>query len=450
MGTTSLVESHAGPDPERFPVRTWLISFAGWMFDFYDLVLFSFLLIPIGYDLHLSDSEEAVMLGTALGASGVGGVLFGYVSDRVGRKRAMTWTILLFSLGTALTALATGPLTLLLCRFLTGLGVGGEWAVGHALLAESAPPRMRGRAAALLQTGEPVGVGLAAVVGLLVAPLIGWRAAFLASSGSAVLALMTRRFLPESALWEKQEQKPSLAAAIRLMSRLHLWGVLFKGWVLGLLKLGTYWTCYIWLPRFLQEEFHQPIGRSVLWILTAQLGQLLGMLAFGFVADHYGRRRAFTAFSLLTAAALYPLAFHWSWLLTRPLFFWLDLFALGLGAGCTAGFGALLAELFPTQVRNFAMGATYNGARGVQFFAPLVVAAFVSVCGLTGGLGVPLVLALATAGWVWMLPETHARDLGRIAGSTRGIGLTCLRRESLLAVRLTGRETAAGRSRRGA
>jgi MFS family permease len=172
---------------------------------------------------------------------------------------------------------------------------------------------------------------------------------------------------------------------------------------------------YTWLPKFLQNQFHQPVGRSALWILTAQLGQLLGMVVFGSVADRYGRRRAFAGFSLLTAAALYPLAFHWQWLLPRPACFWADLFALGLGSGCTAGFGALLAELFPTRVRNFAMGATYNGARGVQFFAPLVVSAFVSAYGLAGGLGVPLVLALATAAWVWTLPETRARDLARVA-----------------------------------
>jgi MFS family permease len=118
---------------------------------------------------------------------------------------------------------------------------------------------------------------------------------------------------------------------------------------------------------------------------------------------------------LLTAAALYPLAFHWRELLEHPAWFWTVLFALGLGSGCTAGFGALLAELFPTQVRNFAMGTTYNCARGIQFLAPIVVSYFVSLYGISGGLGVPLALALATAAWVWTLPETRARDLSLIA-----------------------------------
>ena len=399
----------------RFPVRVWLISFLGWTFDFYDLMLISFLLIPMGKDLGLTAPEEALILGVALGASGIGGILFGYLSDRYGRKRVMTWTIGLYSLGTALCAFSVGPISLLVFRLLTGLGVGGEWAVGHALVQEASPGHMRGRAAAFLQAGEPLGVGLAAIMGLLVTPSIGWRWVFLISSLTAVLAFVARRHLPESALWKQQKQDQlSPTAALLWIQRHHFVSPLVKGWLLGVFKLGTYWTCYVWLPRFLQQQFHQPVGRSAIWILTAQSGQMLGMLLFGFVADRYGRRQAYTAYSLLTAAAIYGLAFHWEWLLLQPVLFWSVMFAMGVGSGCTAGFGALLAELFPTEVRNFAMGTSYNCARGVQFFAPMVVSAFVNLYGVRGGLGVPLVLALATATWVWTLPETRRRDLAHI------------------------------------
>jgi MFS family permease len=400
---------------ERFPVRTWLIAFAGWMFDFYDLVLFSFLLIPVGKDLSLTEGDEAVLLGVALGASGLGGILFGYLSDVLGRKTVMTLTICLYSLGTALTAFSTGFTSLLAFRLLTGLGVGGEWAVGHAVLAEATPARMRGRASAFLQAGEPVGVGLAAVIGLLAAPLVGWRAIFLLSSASAVVALIARRHLPESALWEQQRHaRLSPLAALKIVAKAGLIPSAIKGFILGVLKLGTYWTCYIWLPKFLQNQMHQAISHSAIWILTAQLGQLLGMLAFGFASDRYGRRRAFTGYSLLTAAAIYLLAFHWEALLAEPVWFWATLFCLGLGSGCTAGFGVLLAELFPTQVRNFAMGTTYNCARGMQFFAPILVSMLVHDYGLKGGLGLPMCLAIATAAWVWTLPETRGRNLSQI------------------------------------
>jgi len=194
--------------------------------------------------------------------------------------------------------------------------------------------------------------------------------------------------------------------------------VLLKGFVLGVFKLGTYWTCYTWLPKFLQNQMGQPVARSAAWIVTAQLGQFLGMLAFGVIADRWGRRKAFTGYSLLTAVAIYGIAFHWQELLAEPLHFWGVLFAMGLGSGCTAGFGALLAELFPTDVRNFAMGTAYNSARGMQLFAPVIVAFFVERHGLAGGLGVPIVLALLTATWVWTLPETRTRDLSAIGRSS--------------------------------
>jgi MFS family permease len=402
--------------PERFPFKTWLIAFAGWTFDFYDLVLFSFLLIPIGHELGLHGPQEAWLLGAALGASGVGGILFGYLSDLYGRKRIMMWTICLYSLGTGLTALASGPWTLLLYRVITGLGVGGEWAVGHALLAESSPRHMRGRASALLQAGEPVGVALAALTGLLGAPLLGWRAICLISAASAGIALLVRSHLPESRLWDRQhEQRLTPIAALGRLARAGLLGTMARAFLLGVFKLGTYWTCYIWFPKFLQNELGQPVGRSFMWILTAQLGQLLGMLGFGWLADRYGRRGAFTGYSLLTAVAIYGIAFHWRALLQEPVYFWGVLFAMGLGSGCTAGFGALLAELFPTDVRNFAMGTTYNCARAMQLFSPVVVGYFFARYGFEGALSVPMLLALLTATWVWTLPETRQRDLETIA-----------------------------------
>jgi MFS family permease len=256
--------SSSAPNGERFPVKTWLIAFAGWTFDFYDLVLFSFLLLPLSNELHLSVSEQAWLLGVALGGSGVGGILFGYLSDVYGRRRVMMWTICLYSLGTALSAAATGPWTLLAFRLLTGLGIGGEWAVGHALLAEGAPHHMRGRASALLQAGEPVGVALAAIMGMLGAPLLGWRAVFLISSASAALALVVRRHLPESALWDRQRERAlSPVSALRRLARAGLLGVMVKSWLLGVLKLGTYWTCYTWLPKLLPQQLGQPVVRCL-------------------------------------------------------------------------------------------------------------------------------------------------------------------------------------------
>ena len=385
----------------RFPLKIFLFAFFGWAFDFYDLVLLGFVKDDVARSLSLSPRAEAWMLGVALGMSGIGGIVAGRLADLLGKRTMLATTIFLYSLGSLVCGLAPNLAVFLVGRAIVGLGVGGEWAIGHAMVAEAIERELRGRGSALLQSGEPVGVALAALVGYLVAPRIGWRAVMVASSATALLALVARRSM----------HLPNDTPAARVPLRdIHLSPVLsrlVRGWLLGVFKLGTYWTCYTWLPSFLVKQMHQSIGKSVAWMLTAQAGQFLGMLVFGQVSDRVGRRPAFAVFSLLTAAAIAPLAFSWEYLSARPELFWATMLLLGFGSGCTAGFGALLAELFPTEVRALAMGTVYNSARAAQLIAPVVVAAAVERAGLAGGLSVPLVLALCTATWVWTLPETR-------------------------------------------
>lgn len=394
-------------------IRTAALCWVGWVFDFYDLILIAFLIPAIETTLGIDHHAGAWLLGVGLGASGLGGILFGWLADHFGRKKILTFTVLLFSLGMLATGFVQTTEQFLLVRFVTGLGLGGEWAVGHALVAELVPPQTRGRWSAFLQSGEPVGVAIAAIVGFMIAPHVGWRAVFIASSITGVLALVFRRYLLESPLWEQAPRKSTQTRIHELVPfvRVH-WPVMGLAFILAVFKLGTYWTCYTWLPRFIKESFGLALGKSALWFLCGQAGQFLGMYAFGVVADSIGRRWAFTLFSVLTALAIFPLAWFWDPLLSHYTWlFWTLMFLLGFGSGCTAGFGALLAELFPTRQRTFAMGTVYNTARGVQVFAPVVVAMAVSQAGLTGGLMVPTLLALGTALWVWTLPERKGQAL---------------------------------------
>jgi MFS family permease len=396
-------------DREQPPIaRLYLFALLGWAFDFYDLVLLGFIKDPVAHELHLSPTAEAWLLGVALGASGIGGIIGGALADRVGKRTMLAWTVLIYSVGSLVCGVAPGAWTFVAGRAIVGLGVGGEWAIGHGMLAEAVPAAKRGRWAAALQSGEPLGVALAAIVGYLVLPHVGWRWVLIGSSATALIALAARRSV----------HLPNVPAvregSVRILIKAGLLPRLAAAWLLGVFKLGTYWTCYTWLPSFLRD-MHQPIGRSLAWMLTAQVGQLLGMLTFGLFSDRVGRRPAFAIYSLVTASAIATLAFAWEPLSARPAAFWATMFVLGVGSGCTAGFGALLAELFPTEVRGIAMGTTYNLARGTQLLAPVLVHAAVARAGLTGGLSVPLVLALATASWVWVLPETRGIALPRLA-----------------------------------
>ncbi len=392
---------------------TAFLCWLGWVFDFYDLILIAFLIHSIEISLHIGTNAGAWLIGVGLGASGLGGILSGWLADLYGRKRILSYTVILFSVGMFATAFAQNTLQFLIARFVTGLGLGGEWAVGHALIAESVPQESRARWSAFLQSGEPVGVALASIIGFMVAPHIGWRLVFILSSLTGGLAWVFRRYIKESPIWQQSPVQTLNQRIADLKPFIKdYWGLVILAFILAVLKLGTYWTCYTWLPRFIQGSFGVALGESALWFLCGQVGQFIGMYIFGFIADQVGRRWGFTIFSLITATALLPLALFWHTLFHHEqTLFWGLMFFLGFGSGCTAGFGALLAEIFPTQQRTFAMGTVYNLARGVQVFSPVIVAMAVQHSGLQGGLLVPTSLAVLTAMWVWTLPDRNGQAL---------------------------------------
>jgi MFS family permease len=234
--------------------RTYLVCLLGWLFDFYDLVLFAYLSGAIARSFGWgaqANHNKALLVGIALAASGAGGIVFGGLADRYGRRAVMTWTILIYSLSTGLCGLAWSVASLALFRALTGVGVGGEWATGHALMAELYPKEQRGAAAALLQAGEPLGVALAVVAGYWLEPCLGWRAVFFVSALPAFLVLAVRGQVKESPLWLERAKapRPSFFAQYQILARDHGTRAL-QGWVLGCSKLGTYWLTYVWLPEY--------------------------------------------------------------------------------------------------------------------------------------------------------------------------------------------------------
>lgn len=397
-----------------------LLSWAGWVFDFYDLVLYTFLLIPIGKELNLSNVQLSYVLGSSLAATAIGGVIFGFLSDRFGRKAVLQWTILTYSVGTFLSGLSTGLAPLIFFRIITGLGVGGEWATGQTYVGETFPPHVRGRYGAFMQTGAPIGIALASVVGGFLAPVIGWRASFFLSVLPALLVVVIRRSLPESDLWLARRQMAAQAGALPKEKTASRFLLLFSrehrkyfilALILAIFDMSAYWFTYSWLPGYLHQQRQFSLTKSAAWILVTQTGGFLGYFTFGYVADRLGRRPAYTIYSFLMAAGLVMITLLWETIAAFPPVILGCMFLVGFGTGMFGGYGPLFSELFPTEIRNTAMGSAFNLARGVQFFTPVIIATIATRYGLSGGISLAALFAILTGLWIWTFPETKGKKL---------------------------------------
>jgi MFS family permease len=416
-----LLNEYEKPTSQHYQIL--LLSWAGWVFDFYDLILYTFLLIPIGQELNLNNVELSYVLGSSLAATAIGGVLFGIFADRFGRKSALQWTILTYSIGTFLSGLSTNLPMLIAFRIITGLGVGGEWATGQTYVCETFPPKMRGRFGAFMQTGAPLGIALASIIGGFVTTIIGWRASFFVSILPAILVIIIRKKLPESDVWMQQRKlisegttskeamkSENISAFIILFSKTYR-KFFILSLILAVFDMSAYWFTYSWLPGYLHQQRHFTLTKSAVWILVTQTGGFLGYFTFGFVADKLGRKPAYTIYSFIMAAGLVMITLWWDTISIYPSVILAFMFLVGFGTGMFGGYGPLFSELFPTKIRSTAMGSAFNLARGVQFFTPVIIAVIAETYGLAGGISLAAMFALLTGAWIWTFPETKGKKL---------------------------------------
>jgi len=409
--------------PTRQHYHILAMSWAGWVFDFYDLILFSFLLVPIGEELHLSTIGLSFVLGSSLAATALGGVLFGILSDRYGRKSVLQWTILTYSIGTFFCGFASSVEVLLIFRIITGLGVGGEWATGQTYIGESFPASMRGRYGALMQTGAPFGILIASIVGGFITPEVGWRISFFLSILPALLVIFIRKNLPESDVWlerrrmEHDDRRSQEKIAFKQKSKfLQLFskqyrGLFSKAFILALFDMSAYWFTYSWLPGYLHQQRHFTTAKSAAWVIVTQVGALIGYLTFGIMADRIGRRPSYSIYSIIMAFGLVMITLMWNDIVIYPSLALACMLLVGFGTGMFSGYGPLFAELFPTSIRNTAMGSAFNLARGIQFFTPVIIALVAERYGLGGGISLAALFALLTGMWIWTFPETKGKTL---------------------------------------
>lgn len=372
----------------RQPVRRNVLLAAafGWMLDSMDVMLYSMVIPAAQKDLGMSPATAGLIMSFTLIAAAVGGIGFGFVADRLGRTRALSASILIYTVSTGLCAFVHSVPQLAACRLLLGIGMGGEWASGAALVAETWPQQHRAKALALVQSAWALGYALAAGIVALVMPHFGWRAVFLAGLLPALFTVWIRRSVKEPEHWTPAKNVPA-----RLLFRGPLARRTLVITSMNAASLFAWWGLFSWTPTFLAAPISKGgHGLNILhtagFTIVMQLGTFLGYVSFGPLADRFSRKWTYVTF-LFIAASVVPLYA----LVRSPA----TLLLLGpvvgfFGSGYFSGFSVISSEAFPTVLRGRAMGFAYNLGRVASAAAPYTVGKLAQERGFGFGLSITM------------------------------------------------------------
>jgi MFS family permease len=380
----------------------------GWLLDAFDVMLYALILTSVIKDLGLTPAQGGMMASLTLASSAVGGLIFGVIADKLGRTRALTLSILIYSIFTFACGFAQNLWQFAIFRVLLGIGMGGEWASGATLVSETWPEQHRGKALGLMQSCWAIGYGLAAIVVAIVLPRFGWRAVFFTGILPALFTFWIRRRVKEPEMWSKQARKREPGSGSRTFS---LRIAIFLT-AMNAATMFAYWGQGMWIPSYLSSPLTQGgIGLSTetmaMFIVAMQVGMWLGYVSFGFIADAVGRRPTYIAYLLIAALLIWYYGFArepWILLVLGP-------FVAFFGSGFFSGFGAVASEIFPTSIRATALGVTYNSGRLLSAIAPFIVGTTVQSRGF-GAAFTYTAIAYIIAAALWLgIPETKGRKM---------------------------------------
>lgn len=428
------------PIPAR---RALLASCFGWMLDSFDVMLYALVLAHLMHHLSMSKPTAGLLGSLTLLASALGGMIFGMVADRLGRTVALRASILIYSVFTFMCGLSQNVFQLGLFRIFLGLGMGGEWASGAALVSEYFPSEHRGKALGFMQSFWAVGYALAALVTAVILPRLGWRAVFFVGILPALVVFWIRSKVEEPELWKKSRSTTAFSGPGEKTGSLKidsdrrasqdqknlakpgnipgtqpplisgpLLRVTLAVTTMNALTMFAWWGFNLWIPGYLSlSQTQGGVGLTTRHmsslVIFMQLGMWLGYLTFGYISDSFGRKKSYVIY--LASASF--LVFLYSIARTPLLLFFLGPVVAFFGTGYFSGFGALTAELYPTRIRATLQGITYNSGRIVSAVAPLAIGSMAQQAGFRVAFWlVSAAFMLAAISW-GLIPETRGREL---------------------------------------
>ena len=389
-------------------------SAVGYAMDGFDLLILGFMLSAISADLNLTPAQSGSLVTWTLIGAVVGGILFGALSDRYGRVRVLTWTIVLFAVFTGLCAIAQGYWDLLIYRTIAGIGLGGEFGIGMALAIEAWPAKHRAKAASYVALGWQVGVLAAALLTPVLLPHIGWRGMFVVGIFPAFVAWYLRVRLHEPEIFSQKQTELST----QKISKLESFKLLLKDKATTKVSLGIvvltsvqnfgYYGIMIWMPNFLSKQLGFSLTKSGLWTAVTVCGMMAGIWIFGRLADRIGRKPSFLLFQLGAVISIITYS-----QLTDPTAMLVAGAFLGMFVnGMMGGYGALMAEAYPTEARATAQNVLFNLGRAVGGFGPVVVGAIVSAYTFSIAIAfLAIIYVIDMVATVFLVPELKGKEL---------------------------------------
>ena len=401
----------AGP-PERITKEAWKAlagSAIGYAMDGFDLLILGFMLRVISASLGFGPAQAASLVTATLIGAVIGGIVFGMLSDTLGRIRILTWTIVVFAVFTGMCALAQGYWDLMFYRTMSGVGLGGEFGIGMALVAEAWPASQRARVSSYVGLGWQLGVLAAALLTPMLLPVIGWRGMFVIGMFPAIVAYFIRRDLHEPEVFIERTAVPKSKSSLGLLvadaetTRRSIGMV-----ILCSVQNFGYYGVMIWLPSYLSSRFGFGLTQSATWTAVTIVGMGIGIYAFGQAADRLGRKPAFIFW--MAAAAVMVVVYS---RLTDPAALLIAGAVMGFFVnGMLGGYGALMSELYPTAARATAQNVLFNIGRAVGGFGPVVVGALAASYGFETAIALLALLYVLDILAMWLLiPERKGAEL---------------------------------------